>query len=292
MKSVIETFGTNGNGFASTLTAADLDWTVESEPVTSAGGRVMQRKKMLVRSDTGAPLGIVGSDYAPSDPAHFLKLQYEVAEAIGGRVSRVGFMPDRSRAFAFIDLGEMKLRTDLKVGDPVRSYVYATDGWDGGTARQARLYVERLTCANGQVSRRLSSKLWVSHTKEMDGRYDDRIKPFLSEVRSTVDEVTGSFQKMIDAKMTDAQMERFLLQLLPGDSKITVNRRAAIGTLFAGGVGNLGRTRYDAFNAVTEYVTHHRKYRESDAASVATNRFLGVMETDTLTDEATMILTA
>ena len=38
----------------------------------------------------------------------------------------------------------------------------------------------------------------------------------------------------------------------------TVNRHNDIAALFSRGAGNLGKSRWDAFNAVTEYVDHHQ----------------------------------
>lgn len=60
--------------------------------------------------------------------------------------------------------------------------------------------------------------------------------------------------------------------------------------LFKTGEGNEGKTRWDAYNAVTEYVTHYRTYRETEATSVEVNRFVGVLETDTMSRTALNLL--
>lgn len=292
LTSVLDTQGHAANGFESTLKAADLNWDVAEDKVGGMDtGIVMLRKKLLYRGDNQQALGIVGDDYSPSDPKEFLKSQYEFAEFIKGEVSRAGFIAERSRAFAFINIGEIKIkRADAKVGDPLRAYIYSTDGWDGGTPRQSRLYIERLACKNGQTSRKLSAKLWVSHTKGREERYGERWKKFLGEIKSSVAAVTAEFKALAEARMTQEQMDEFLLKLIPGESTMSSNRRTNISALFAGGTGNTGSTRWDAYNAVTEFVTHQRSYRGNDATPVTVNRFLGVLETDTMASAALALL--
>lgn len=291
-QSVINLHGTDATDLNTTLKKADLNWEVKSDTVGGMDtGITMPRKKLLYRSDNKAPLGIVGEDYQPSDPKEFLQSQYDFAGFIEGKVNRVGFLAERSRAFAFVHIGDIEIpKKKAKVGDPLRAYIYSTDGWDGGTPRKSRLYIERLRCANGMVSREIKASLWVSHTKGMETHYGNRWKKFLAEIRGEVDSITEEFKRLTEKPMTQPEMDTFLVKLLPGDSTMVENRRSAISALFAGGEGTNGETRWDAYNAVTEHVTHLRKYRANDVTSVETNRFLGVMETDTLANRALVLL--
>lgn len=290
--SIITSKGATATTLEETLVNADLNWEVLSDNVGGMDtGIQMPRAKMIYRSDNNTPLGIVGQDYKPSDPRQFVSSQFEFAEAVGGKVSQVGFIHDRSRAFAFVNVGDIVIdRKDAKVGDPMRAYIYSTDGWDGGTPRKSRLYIERLSCLNGQTSKQLQSTFWVSHTKNMDDRIESGIKPFLNEITNTVDEYRNQFKKLADTSMNKDQMEEFLEKLLPGKSTLSQNRRKGVVSLFEEGAGNLGNSRWDAYNAVTEFVTHNRGYRETDVRSASTNRFFGVLETDTLADKALALL--
>jgi len=290
--SIVELHGAPANGLESTLKAADLDWQPLEDTVGGMDtGIQMPRKKLLYRSDTRQALGIVGQDYCPSDPKAFLKTQYEFAEFCKGKVSQAGFIGERSRAFAFINVGDIQIkRHNVKLGDPLRAYIYSTDGWDGGTPRKSRLFIERLACSNGMVSKQISASLWVSHTKEMEARYDLRWKKFLSEVKANVKFITEEFKKLVETPMSKDELDEFLVKLIPGTSTMSANRRGSIQELFHNGIGTQGNSRWDAYNAVTEYVTHHRSYRGNDATPVETNRFLGVLETDTLAPQALALL--
>jgi hypothetical protein len=290
---IIETQGVEAGSFDKTLKAASLDWEPKSDAVMGRGSNVlMPGKKLLFRSDNKKALGIVGDDYHPSQPREFVKTQFELADSIKGKVVRVGFIDDRSRAFAFVRYGgEITIPKGLrKVGDPLQAYVYTTDGWDGGTPRRSRLYVERLTCLNGMTSKQIAANLWVSHTSGMAKRYEVRWKNFQVELAKQVAIIQQQFAKLAEVRMSEVQCKNFLEKLLPGKGGRVENRRAEILGLFSKGTGNEGVSRWDAYNAVTEYVTHHRNYRETDGTSVETNRFLGVLETDTLSPQALSIL--
>ena len=289
--SIIEMQGVAATSLDETLKGADLNWSPSGDKVVGMDtGILMPRKKLLYRSDTREPLGIVGQDYCPSEPKEFLQAQYEFAEFIQGSVFRAGFIGERSRAFAFINVGDINITKPKKKGDVLRAYIYSTDGWDGGTPRRSRLYVERLICSNGMTSRQLKANLWVSHTKGMGEHYGKRWKAFLQEIRNEVVGVKEEFTRLLNVPMDREGMGSFLKQLIPGESTMSENRRGQIVGLFESGEGNQGATRWDAYNAVTEFVTHHRSYRGNDATPVEVNRFLGVLETDTLSNRALAIL--
>ena len=290
--SVLSTMGVEASQFEDTLKAGDLDWSPLADKVAGLDtGVEMPRKTLLYRSDTKAPLGIVGDHYSATTPREFLRSQYEFAEFVKGRVARAGFIGDRSRAFALIEIEKINLPREIRQkGDPVSVFIYSTDGWDGGTPQKSRLYLERLSCANGMTSRVISSSLWNSHTKDREERYERKWKVFLNEVQKTAGEIREEFITLAKTRMTGEQMQDFLKTLLPGESTLTEKKRGSMLNLFSAGEGNEGASRWDALNAVTEYVTHHRTYRDTDVSDRAVNRFLGVLETDTLRDRAMELL--
>jgi len=65
-------------------------------------------------------------------------------------------------------------------------------------------------------------------------------------------------------------------------------------TLFHRGTGNLGRTRWDALNGVTEYVDHSRSVRTVGGRNRAEVRMESALfgTGDTLKDKAFALLTA
>jgi len=276
-----------------TIKNAQLDWEPLEDQVAGQDSKViMPRKKLLYRSDNKQALGVVGSEYEPTNPRDFVNRQYALAESMGGKVVRVGFLSERSRAFAFVQVGD-KIeipRGKRKVGDPVQAYIYSTDGWDGGTPQRSRLYIERLRCANGMTSREIHANLWVSHVSGMEKRAEPRRNTFQGEVIKMTEAIRKEFTKLAQTRMTVEQAKEFVEKLIPGEATMSVNRRNTVLSLFETGDGNEAATRWDAYNAVTQFITHHRTYRTTDSTSIETNRFLGVLETDTLGRQALNLL--
>lgn len=291
-KSIISTRGTAATTFDATLPKSDLNWEPLEDTVSGTDTAItMPRMKLLYRSDTKAPLGIVGQGYSPSQPREFLKEQFEFAEAIKGKVTRAGFLAERCRAFAFVRMDlPLEIKTSRKVGDPLSVYIYSTDGWDGGTPRKSKMFIERLRCSNGMVSKEIKANMWVSHTANREKIHGDRWKVFMNNMAESVAKLQEEFQKLADTKMTKEQMLDFAMKLIPAEGTKAENRRGEIVKLFTEGVGTEGVSRWDAYNAVTEYTTHHRAYRETDVRSVETNRFLGVLDRNKLAGRALALL--
>lgn len=291
--SVISSMGVIATSFEDTLKNADLNWEVKSDSVSGTDTAIkFPRRKMLYRSDNLQPLGIVGDDYSASCPKAFLETQYEFASFIKGTVERAGFIADRSRAFAFIRMDDItiKPKNERKKGDILGVHIYSSDGWDGGTPRRSRLFIERLACLNGARSREIKANLYVRHTSKMEVSYETRWKTFMAEVRTSVDAVRAQFQKLAETPMNPIEAAHFFEALIPAEGTRASNLRGDLLNLFSNGTENHGITRWDAYNAVTEYVTHQRTYRETESTSEATNRFLGVLETDTIADRALSLL--
>lgn len=286
--SIIKTVGVEATSdIDQTSREADLNWEVREAPVVLPNGDTFPKKKLLLRSDNGAPLGIVGENYTPSTPRQFLERQYELAEELGGKVIRVGFLPRSSRVFSIIGFKEdinIKV-SDAKVGDVIRAFIYTTDGWDGATPIQSRLYLERLVCLNGMTSQKLHSSVWVSHTRNVSTRWDYRIGEFKKTLQDGITFLSERLNRLAETPMTVEEARGFFNALFPGDHPHRKKVRENLLNLFQNGIGNQGRTRYDALNAITEYETHHLRFRVSPA-QLGEHRFLRVLGDNPLRDRA------
>jgi hypothetical protein len=293
LKSVIRSLGIKATTYEETLHRAGFDWEVmEEEIVSRRSGATFTSKKMLLRSDTQEPLGLVGADYKASDPRKFLHNQYAMANILGGDVYRAGWTGKGSKAFSIIKLHEkLVLPANVReVGDTVGLFIYSTEAWDGGSPSASSLFFERLVCKNGMKTQELSAGFRVSHTKNAEDRFKPAMRLFVNEVEEKSNMAQDQFVKLAKTRMGVSEVEQFLENLIPGDTTTAENKREAISKLFTAGVGNEGKTRWDAFNAVTQWVTHHAPYRETSVASVDTSRFLGVLERNQTNERALNLL--
>lgn len=288
---MINSKGATAATFDEMLVAAGLNWEpVEDKVQGVTCGLLMPRQKMLYRPDTNTALGIVGEDYQATSPREFLQSQYDLATALGGRVVRAGWTDRRSKVFSVIKLEEnLTLPKGVrKAGDPIGVHILSTDGWDGRSPRESSLYLERLVCSNGMTTRELSGSLWASHKKNIETNYSKAWVGFQTEVKKVCSDVREQFVQLAKARMSEDEMKTFLGKLVPGEGKQSEAKRTQLLDLFKNGVGLEGKSKWDALNAVTEYVTHHAAYRETPIADAETNRFLGVVTGRNMMNERAM----
>ena len=80
-------------------------------------------------------------------------------------------------------------------------------------------------------------------------------------------------------KLTDE-----LIPVTDKDSTKRINKREKLVELFTNGRGNVGESKWDALNAVTEYETHTGKQ--------STEKFLRSFNTNTISQRASNLLVA
>jgi len=136
---------------------------------------------------------------------------------------------------------------------------------------------------------------WIRHTKSQDGKLFDAVKA-LEVAYKELSEGTELFQGLADTPMERNAARGFFAMLLTetetleeATAKIRKAKESAPRTfsswedqgsllmgLFERGTGNFGQDRYDALNAVTEYIDHQRAriraYRGKTATQQADHR--------------------
>ena len=148
-------------------------------------------------------------------------------------------------------------------------------GTNDGTKRNAYFGMASRIFCNNQIRTIMESAnesdYWISHTKNWENRLEQAKKSFYAALQGlqSFEKIANQLDKI---RMTSNECRGFTTLLLPeperqkdekgkeievrATSRIT-NRREKIVDLFCNGAGNLGATRWDALNGLTEYVNHH-----------------------------------
>jgi hypothetical protein len=91
--------------------------------------------------------------------------------------------------------------------------------------------------------------------------FDDKVVGLIDSIERNID-IVKSFQSVVEKlqsdKFTADQMRQLVQRLFPDNknqepSTRLLNKRESIYDKFANGIGNEGRTKWDALNAITEY---------------------------------------
>ncbi len=244
-------------------THASLDWNVLELPLVAdlPNGEKLEvgNRKVLVRDDNYAQLGVVGKTYEVVQNSILNDLVSPLVSEGLVKVTNTGYLKNGSKVFIQAQMTE---EFNI-VGENHRSMITLLNSHDGTTHFSAGVTDVRVICGNtfamayDEMSTRLQHTLGVTqkalNISETINYVNERMRRF-SEAAEKLSTTTASVSKV-------DQMIEMAYGKQPGDK---VRNRDEIVDLFYNGRGNGGRTFYDAFNAITEFNTHKSRKTEND----------------------------
>ncbi len=238
-------------------------------------------RKVLHRSDTGAPLAVVSDSYHVVQPAEVMDFFRKLVDLGGFQLETAGALSDGRRVWALASVGDAAPVVDR---DLVRPYLLLGTSYDGTMATVAKFTAIRVVCNNtitaavggyagGRVIKGesetstgyLRSAVRVLHSERFDA---DAVRLQLGIVAGAWESFLVQSRQLAGVPMDTLQADEFLAELLAPyhtsakplqDSK--AYRRAlelfhgqAIGADLPGVAG----TRWAMLNAITQLVDHER----------------------------------
>lgn len=241
---------------------------IESEPAARLStGKEIPGTQNLYRSDNGFCLGQHTKAFSFFQPCETLEAMEKARDFAGGQWSSVLLGKGGRTISAFCQIGETI--TAPKRGDTVSLFLAYTDGFDGSTLAKITLGANVLACTNGMIARESLLEFKGKHTSNLRSRFDLIEKQLRTNLALRLGETREIVYALDNRDMTTEEMTDFTRQLLPATDEENVptrlqNRRDEIITGFTRGTGNVGRTRWDAFNAVTEHLDWQATYKETE----------------------------
>jgi len=251
------------------IVKAGLDWQVAMKPVYILGKKGYHKvpgRFACTRRDTGDVFGVFGKGYEPIQNRDkfgpFTDGLVANGEAI---IHSAGALNGGALTWVY-----MQLPGELKVSDTdvLTRGILLTDSYDGSRALGIRFMNVRQICCNtmqGIIGGR-GAQFRGKHTINLVNRVNEARQVMgLEEAYSQM--LMRGIEKVAQEAMDKAQLNQFLEKLFgveeDADALTTrvQNQMDKVGDLFYHGLGNNGETRWDALNAVTEYVDHHRDVR-------------------------------
>ena len=259
--------------------AAGLAWNVaETETLFKYDGeiRVVPDTKVLLRSDTRAPLSVVSKWYNTVQPGEVLGFFDDLVRAGGFELETAGSLRGGKRIWALARVGEEAKIVD---GDMIKPYLLLATSYDASMATTAQFTSVRVVC-NNTLSAAIGNgeqKVKIPHLSKFDAK---AVRDQLTIAVSGWDEFLLQTRRMAATPLDAQAADAYLLDVFKCDVETleapekTRKSKAykRILQLFDGsaiGSEMVGQSLWGAVNAVTEYVDHERgKARESalDAA--------------------------
>lgn len=266
------------------LQRGGLSWEVEKRPALyrDNGGEIRQipNQYATVRADSGNALGIVGPVWAPYQNRELVEFALALRGVQGDAVvNRVATLRGGALVIAELRVGrELVVKRGGERG-AMQPFLTLTMAHDGTGAIRGSEAVRVLVCSNGMVQDRNASQFSVRHTTSAAERMNAGAM-LLESFQAQTLQLEATAQRLEDTEMPRRNFVEFCAQLISGKDEESealetmgkLEGRAAtlanakfetLSDLFVHGIGNRGVTRFDALNAVTEFVDHQRGRMDS-----------------------------
>lgn len=262
------------------IKAAKLDWEVFSEPIiTQVGQQPVEGFMATVRKDSKYPLGIVKNRYEIVQNSEAFEFFDNVVGAGQAVYDTAGALYGGRRIWIMAKLPK-SLFIDGREKDEIERRVLLYTSHDGSVSLSMQVVATRVVCWN-TLSAALSGAqncVKIRHTKNATNKIEEA-QHALKIVHAYYDKLDEVLNVLNKQEMNDKDMGRFTKVLLPTvddkeASKRIQNMRDDLVVLFGKGKGNLGQSRWDALNAVTEFVDHQRSTRGGKKEGAAETRFI------------------
>jgi phage/plasmid-like protein (TIGR03299 family) len=251
------------------IDAAGLNYDIALTPMTTIDGQPVPDRRAVVRSDSKAVLGVVGKSYQPVQNRQcfgFLdavvadgRLRYHTAGALGQgeRVWMLAKLPDQIRVKDSDDVTEQ--------------FLLLSNSHDGSSSLRVFFTPIRVVCANtlGMAERRSrASGVSIVHKGDLAAKVREA-QEILGFAKRFYDDLGERINRLASHQPCRRQLETYYESLYPdranGQNRRAGNIRSKLFDLFENGIGQdmpaIRNSSWAAFNAVTEYIDHHRSSR-------------------------------
>jgi len=256
---------------------------MEQTNVYTAHGVKIEGYKAIVGNYAkgSTALSVVGEGYGLIDDERFFTILDKV---YGGKacVETAGTLRNGRRIWSLV-----KRDTWCVAKDAINSYDLWVNRHDGSGCFELHRTNVRVVCQNtwnSAIGNNRNRVFGVRHTVNVDANVGQAIR-LLEQVDLHNRQEQEKLQSLADQKISTLTANDVFCELLkidpwspvPEINTKTLNDLKALNTLFVRGTGNNGQTKWDAYNAVTEFVDHTRSIRVTDGRSRSESRFESVL---------------
>lgn len=257
---------------------AGMNWQIQEAPVRFISGpteylgaiQSFPDHKVLYRSDTQAPMSVVGQNYKVVQPREILEFYRDLTEKSGFELETAGVLKGGRKLWALARTGQS---TELKGHDITKGYVLLATACDGTMATTAQFTSVRVVCNNtlSVAVGDTTGAIKVPHRSLFDPA---SIKQSLGISVSAWDDFMYNMKQLSERKLKITEARNFCLRVLTDSnnaaiSKASERNMATVLSLYEGkGMGaelsSAKGTVYGLLNAVTQFVDHERRARSQD----------------------------
>ncbi len=253
---------------------AGLEWEARKAKVMFKGedDKLFEgNSEIIYRSDTHKQLGVATSRYKPVQPEQVVEFFRDLCEKQDFSMETLGSLDGGKRIWALASTGE-----DFRLAgqDKVDSFVLLATSFDGTMATRAQFTSVRVVCQNTlslAVTATGGNFVSIKHSADFEA---DSVKTDLGIYKDAFKEFEEKSQLLASKGVSDKKAMQFIKDVLAGEdveledlSTRSANQIKNVYDLFKGdGKGSDLKsskgTLWGAVNSITEYVDHHKGYKQ------------------------------
>lgn len=247
---------------------------IEKVPALMAGenGEVIpvHGKSVIRRADTLQSFAVMGEGFEIVQAEELAEFAETIIGESGAHFDTGGAL--QGGAIIFFSL---KLPGEIMGGENLSKSMTVCTGNDGTMTTTAIASLIRPVCWNTLSAsvKGAKDKVSIRHTKNWRNKVEEARRVLGITVKH-FEAVQKAFEALRMEKISEQYAQTFISQLFPAKSskgeektpKQTAEKRDLVMSLFLGGKGNEGKTKWDLFNGVTEFIDHHSNGRQTQKA--------------------------
>jgi len=265
---------------AEAITAAGLDYTVDLQPLRTISDLHVPRRKAVVRSDTRQVLGVVSKGYTPIQNRECFNFMDQLAACDEVAYHTAGALGKGERVWLLA-----KLPNSIRVrgsDDQIDPFLLLSNSHDGSSALRCFFTSIRVCCANTwNLAHRQhrGEGIAIRHRGNLTSRVNEA-RQVLGLARRQFEQLAEKVDFLAGHAPNQTRLNEYFGALFPDpDGRHPAraqNVRMTLNRLFEDGMGaDIPQTRhmaFAAFNAITEYIDHHKTTRGRDEADRTSKR--------------------
>lgn len=226
----------------------------------------IESRKAIFRSD-GKFIGDVGKDFFTEQPYEAINFCRPFIESGLVELEAGGSLRGGTRMWILAKIKHSEM--EIVKGDAVKAYLLAATGFDGSLRKIIKLCDTRVVCANTLAVAR------SENTAEWTAKHTVNFQPKMADIQKQVGIALGVHKRSIEAyqslarkQMTEEKQSAYIVQVIAGDTpkkdwspQLTTKVQVVIDLIDNQRgleyVPAIRGTAWQAYNAVSEYVTHH-----------------------------------
>ncbi len=233
-------------------------------------GKSVPDKFAVVRADTGEPIGLVGNQYKIIQNSRVFGFFDGLVEQGHAKFVRAYSTHSGAKVNIVANLGDIDVG-----GDHSQKRLTLRTSHDGSCRITGILEVYRLVCSNGLMAFSKESSFAIKHTKSYSAKLV-AAKQIIGIADQYYKWFSEQADKLTEIVVTPGHAIALIKKIIPAAdeqdvSTRTQNQRDTIYNLHHYGKGNHGKTRWDFYNGVVEYVDHYRSKNRGQEIQAETN---------------------